>query len=178
MVSRLLRELWYVPETMPICTKCLRNKKSISFAKRPNGKATSYCRPCQRIYGHTYYSKNLKSENDRRYRNQKRIRGETQQFVQSLKASPCSDCGESHPYWAMDFDHRDPKEKKFSIGVATTVGVSRKRLLQEIEKCDLVCALCHRYRTYGQKRGIVQPGRTSGSGPLSLGSNPSSSIVV
>ena len=44
---------------------------------------------------------------------------------------------------ALDFHHRDPKEKEFTIG---RVGwnVSRERLSAEIEKCDVLCANCHR----------------------------------
>lgn len=62
-----------------------------------------------------------------------------------LKAAPCTDCGgRFHPV-AMDFDHRDPIEKLFVI----SKGPKKLELvLAEIAKCDLVCANCHRVRTW------------------------------
>ena len=69
------------------------------------------------------------------------------EFVRELKQnSPCSDCGVKYPYFVMDFDHRGDVDKEFSI----SVGVRRngfEELKKEIEKCDIVCANCHRYRT-------------------------------
>lgn len=62
----------------------------------------------------------------------------------------CVDCGYEGPPFMYDFDHRDPKEKSF--GVATG-GVTRAldKLREEIKKCDLVCANCHRMRTHKQR---------------------------
>lgn len=47
----------------------------------------------------------------------------------------------------MDFDHRDPGSKRYTvtrmIGRAGTA-----RILAEVAKCDIVCANCHRRRTH------------------------------
>lgn len=71
------------------------------------------------------------------------------QFLAELKVERgCADCGyDAHPA-ALDFDHVRG-EKKFNIAH----GVTRKwdKLLQEIEKCDVVCANCHRIRTYNRR---------------------------
>jgi hypothetical protein len=45
----------------------------------------------------------------------------------------------------MDFDHVRG-QKAFNIGNCR-YDVSVERLLQEIAKCDVVCAVCHRLRT-------------------------------
>lgn len=67
------------------------------------------------------------------------------QMVLRLKDKPCLDCGHSYPHYVMDFDHvRGLKD--FSIGGG--LGFSREQILAEIEKCDLVCANCHRKRTH------------------------------
>lgn len=62
----------------------------------------------------------------------------------------CIDCSYIGPAFMYDFDHRDPEQKSFSIGGK---GHTRKFdfLLEEIEKCDLVCANCHRMRTHKQR---------------------------
>lgn len=57
----------------------------------------------------------------------------------------CMDCGyKEHPE-ALDFDHRPGTEKRFAI--SQSVGRKWNQLLAEIEKCDIVCANCHRVRT-------------------------------
>lgn len=77
----------------------------------------------------------------------KRARYERYAKIQALKeANPCMDCGRKFPYFAMDFDHRDPANKV--ANVSTLVKLYGPRLLEEVAKCDLVCACCHRLRTY------------------------------
>jgi hypothetical protein len=62
-----------------------------------------------------------------------------QQYKESLK---CSSCGEDR-WWVLDFHHRDPSEKE--QGVARLFGcASKERIMKEIEKCDVLCANCHR----------------------------------
>lgn len=46
----------------------------------------------------------------------------------------------------MDFDHRPGETKLFDICLGYRY--SRKKLDAEIAKCDVVCANCHRDRTY------------------------------
>ena len=67
----------------------------------------------------------------------------------ALKGGKCSDCGEKvhadlYPE-CFDFDHREPPLKKFSLNRGN---LTRKwtDILDEVAKCDLVCANCHRTR--------------------------------
>lgn len=71
-------------------------------------------------------------------------------FLRSLRNVPCADCGGLFPPYVMDFDHRDPATKSFEI-TRVAGRVSRKKLLEEIAKCDIVCSNCHRVRTYHQQ---------------------------
>ena len=66
-------------------------------------------------------------------------------FINTCKSNPCTDCKISYPPCVMDFDHRDPSIKKFNIGASLRKPITV--LTEEIEKCDLVCANCHRLRT-------------------------------
>lgn len=61
---------------------------------------------------------------------------------------PCTDCGFSYPVVCMDFDHVRG-EKKFNL--SSSHGYSEATIREEIAKCELVCANCHRIRT--SKRG-------------------------
>lgn len=68
-------------------------------------------------------------------------------YINSLKAGrPCHDCGQTFPPFVMDFDHRDPSDKKYTI--SRMYDHSNETIDKEIAKCDLVCANCHRIRTF------------------------------
>ena len=63
------------------------------------------------------------------------------------KSKPCMDCGRTYPHYVMDFDHvRGTKDMNVSAGARN--GWSPERLQTEIGKCELVCANCHRIRTF------------------------------
>lgn len=65
-------------------------------------------------------------------------------IILMAKDRPCMDCGGRFPSVAMDFDHVEG-DKIAHVGAMTTASVDR--LLAEIEKCEVVCANCHRVRT-------------------------------
>lgn len=77
----------------------------------------------------------------------RRRRAEVREFINSHKDVPCQDCGVSYPPYVMDFDHRDPSTKEF--GIAGYPKHNLEVIAQEIAKCDVVCANCHRERTHG-----------------------------
>lgn len=64
-----------------------------------------------------------------------------------LKNHHCVDCGESDPI-ILEFDHTDPKHKKFNIGDAAKRGFALQTVLDEVAKCEVRCANCHRKKTY------------------------------
>lgn len=67
--------------------------------------------------------------------------------VNRMKEKPCADCGQEYSFFVMDFDHRNPATKSFEISQVCT----RKPwgvVLAEVEKCDVVCANCHRLRSW------------------------------
>jgi len=62
----------------------------------------------------------------------------------ALKGGKCFRCNQSYPACVYDFHHRDEKQKKHEISRLTKDGRMSPRLLKELEKCDLLCANCHR----------------------------------
>ena len=89
----------------------------------------------------------------------KRYRAQLIDWYRSLKdGQPCTDCGGFFHYSAMEWDHRPgvPKTAELSSLIVNTH--SKRRVLEEIAKCDLVCANCHAVRTYNRIRGVAQPG--------------------
>ncbi len=70
------------------------------------------------------------------------------EWIQSQKNRPCMDCGQRYPHYVMDFDHR-PDEEKLYEPTRLYVQQSWKKARAEVAKCDVVCANCHRERTFG-----------------------------
>lgn len=62
----------------------------------------------------------------------------------AYKGGKCQDCGGIFPICAYDFHHLDPSEKDFNIGKAQHG--SWDKLQPELDKCVLLCAVCHRIR--------------------------------
>jgi hypothetical protein len=85
------------------------------------------------------------------YRNRRR---ENRKLTDKFKDNPCADCGGRFPPECMDFDHR-PGVVKVNV-VSDIVKHSWGKVLREINKCDLVCANCHRIRTTRRSRETPQ----------------------
>ena len=66
----------------------------------------------------------------------------------------CVKCGESR-WYVLDFHHRDPNEKELSVAEMLMRGFGIERMMKEIDKCDVVCANCHREIHYLQRIGLL-----------------------
>ena len=66
-------------------------------------------------------------------------------MLREAKDVPCTDCGGRFPAECMDFDHLPEYPKSFGFGGA--VQRSEAALREEMAKCEVVCANCHRIRT-------------------------------
>jgi len=72
------------------------------------------------------------------------------EVLDQLRSVPCADCGGRFAQCSMDFDHRDPSTK--TARVPALVGrAGIRRILAEVAKCDIVCANCHRLRTFERR---------------------------
>ena len=70
-------------------------------------------------------------------------------LLDQLRSVPCGDCGGTFAQCAMDFDHRDPSTK---VRIVTRmIHGSIDRMMAEVAKCDIVCANCHRLRTFERR---------------------------
>lgn len=83
------------------------------------------------------------------YRCNKRRQRRRRAELISLRGGRCEACGYDAVHAALEFHHRDPETKVFSL--ANFHG-SWVRLLLEAAKCDLLCANCHRLRHAREER--------------------------
>lgn len=149
---------------MRTCSRCGEGKPITEFPERVlgSGRRHGHCRPCKAAYQKAWYDKNK----ERHKANVAVIRKETirrnREIIAAAKAKPCADCGVSFSPYVMDFDH--VRGRKRGTIASWYASVSEKALCAEIAKCDVVCANCHRERTYGtdriasHRRGPRSPG--------------------
>jgi hypothetical protein len=103
-----------------------------------------------------HYLKNTEAMKARASARNAVTRIELQRYVREQKNKPCADCGGSYPHYVMDFDHVRG-QKICEISNIANRRLSLRKLQDEIAKCDLVCANCHRVRTYGGSRVQIPP---------------------
>ena len=149
---------------MKTCSSCKVPKPLSEFGpmKRNKDGLAGRCRDCVNKK-HQTYRDSYKQEHDgepegRRYdqshgedyaKAAARKYQERKDFVNAIKeASPCMDCHQFFPAVCMDFDHRPGEVKKMGIAKMVINLYSLPAILEEIKKCDLVCANCHRIRTW------------------------------
>ena len=80
-------------------------------------------------------------------------RAKRSEYMRCKKNIPCMDCGGVFPDYCMDFHHLDENAKNPYIGRKSFVErmskFSIQRIDEEISKCVIVCANCHRIRHHG-----------------------------
>ena len=135
---------------MRICRKCLLEKSLSEFYRRKSGeRASKYyskCKLCMKVRGRDYYHKNHDRQLALALLRRKKSYHLKRAVINKLKEKPCADCKRSYPYYAMDFDHNTKQDKLGDI--AHMLSFSIETIKKEISKCDLVCANCHRIRTF------------------------------
>ena len=108
--------------------------------------------PYRRVFGPRSHKQPEQVKREKQKNNNLEYRLPFRLFVDSFKV-PCK-CGESDPC-ALDFHHRNPKEKKFSISQAVRRMLSFEEIEQEVLKCDLLCANCHRKLHYSKELTVA-----------------------
>ncbi len=145
------------------CGRCLESKALDEFAwhRKAKGQRDNYCRPCRAAYKQEHYAAHRERYVANASRRKRALIAERLAYlIEFFRERPCVDCGEADPL-VLEFDHLRDKSFAVSVGIR---GHKWQSVLDEIDKCDVVCANCHRRRTAlraGFTRVLAkQPGRT------------------
>ncbi len=136
-----------------LCNHCDKKQdiELFAFANKIKGTRKPTCKECDKIKRKVYYEANKKwiiADNSER---NKVAKTRNSQYVWDyLKKNPCVDCGQTNPI-VLDFDHRDGVDKIDCVSRLIANTVSIETLQEEIDKCDIRCANCHRIRTAKQQ---------------------------
>jgi hypothetical protein len=93
-----------------------------------------------------HYITNQEEIKQRNAATRKRRREEWQKYKSELS---CTKCGFSHPA-ALDFHHEDPSTKTGNVHRFAANG-QYKKAREEIKKCIVLCANCHRIHHHDEK---------------------------
>ena len=145
-------------EGIKSCVICKKEKHIDEFNKRLKAKdgLQDSCRQCSRNWYQANKEKHKKNVGKRR----KQYRKSVKEFIWNYKLqNPCVDCNEPDPV-VLDFDHIND-DKEFSVANGAVRGFSIEKIKKEIEKCEVVCANCHRRRTHKRVRVPDDPLKTT-----------------
>lgn len=105
------------------CSCCGKDKSIKHFYAKPNGYHT-HCKEC------------LKDNVTKR---QQAFKIKCVEY----KGGECVCCGYKKYIGALEFHHRNPKQKDFEISRSVRNGFNEK-VKKELDKCELVCSNCHK----------------------------------
>jgi len=97
----------------------------------------------QKEYARTYYANNKASIIAASKTSAKAYKEQWRSFKATLS---CVKCGQNHPA-TFDFHHVDRATKEYSVN-ALVKNRAFKKAIEEVKKCVVLCANCHRIHHY------------------------------
>jgi hypothetical protein len=129
-----------------LCGRChdLLPIADFAWRRKAREQRDNYCRACRAAYKREHYAAHRE-----RYianallRKQAVVAERAAYLIEFFREHPCVDCGETDPL-VLEFDHLSDKRFNIAKGVRDR---KWRSVLDEIAKCDVVCANCHPRRT-------------------------------
>ena len=129
------------------CGRCGTTKSVDEFHRRGAGRQ-AWCKACVREWDAAYHQR-MRSV---RYVQRKQRHQRTLTWLSEYKRSrPCADCGGFFHPAAMTFDHLPGDVKRGDVSDLLCHGLIRSGV-EEMAKCELVCANCHAVRTFVRRK--------------------------
>ena len=107
------------------CPSCKAYQNINEFYSRRKNNCSGYCRKCI---------------NAKTVKRGRKLKLDCIEY----KGGKCQNCGYNKCQAALDFHHRNPEEKDFAICRRYGCRKINDRIRKELDKCDLLCANCHR----------------------------------
>lgn len=139
---------------MKRCNKCGLKKALDQFNKKSSRKdgRQAKCRECSNKYCRSHYRDNTDAEKARIKSRRQEIKDRFEEFK---SGQCCVVCGESE-ICCLDFHHLDPDQKDVDIAIAVNWGYGWERIQEEVSKCVVLCANCHRKVHAGKLELVTQ----------------------
>ena len=130
------------------CVICKQEKDLTEFNKHKERKdgLQCHCKECNRVRSKAYYQRNLISHRKEIKRRKKIHFTKIHLFIcDYLSTHPCVICKETNIV-KLEFDHL--RDKTSNLCDLINYDVSQKVLEEEIKKCQVLCANCHKEKTH------------------------------
>lgn len=130
-----------------LCNKCKKEKSldNFSFKNQKKGLRKKICKECHAIYRKQHYLQNKEKYLAKAHKwNKKQKEILANYLFKVLSQAECVDCKEKDVI-VLDFDHTN--NKKFGIAEMYRNSYSLSAVEEEIKKCVIRCANCHRRKT-------------------------------
>ena len=113
-----------------------------------------YCVVCEKqLFGQKLkYCSNKCKQKDHYHRVKEQTNTYHSQTIRALKrklqlvemlGGQCSLCGYDRNLSALHFHHKDSTQKNFKLGLRILSNKKMSSILDEVKKCELLCANCH-----------------------------------
>lgn len=136
------------------CINCKIFLNPIEFGKSSRNKVdglNNRCKKCKREYDNNFHENRSREVKSRKYINSISLNERNAKFIfDYLRDKCCEVCGEDNSV-VLEFHHLSNKD--FNLG--NYRGKSLKNIKKEIEKCQILCANCHRIVT-ATERGFYR----------------------
>lgn len=132
---------------MKKCCRCKKEKKEVqfNFKNKTIGIRQKACKECTRIEVRRHYLENRGYYLEKTRKRNIHQRNTIKKYVfEYLSKHPCLDCGETDPV-VLEFDHVEAKIQNVSNLLQKNYPITR--IIEEIAKCSVRCANCHRRKT-------------------------------
>ena len=126
---------------MKECSACHRSDVEFHKNSHKQDGLQNICKECKKVKGAAYFQD---TKGHHKALNKERKRKIQQWILDYLKEHSCIDCGEKDPI-VLEFDHRS--DKVMEISKMIKMGYSITKIEEEVVKCDVRCANCHRRKT-------------------------------
>lgn len=136
---------------MKKCVRCkiIKEDSDFNFRYKDRKILSSACKECTSAYHKSWYERN----SDKRRKQIHERRNSLEVWFSNYKKEKnlkCKICGEDR-LPVLDFHHRIPEKKDGEIFRLVNSGNSKEKILEEIEKCDVLCSNCHRMLHFLEK---------------------------
>lgn len=135
---------------MKKCFKCKQEKDCLEFSKDRSRKDgyDPCCKSCKNLYLKSRYYKDTSVKERSALLHRSYVERNRGYVYALLQQSKCVDCGDSR-WQVLEFGHVRGA-KRLGISEMIRCGHSLDVLEEEIDKCDVRCANCHRLKTAQQ----------------------------
>lgn len=134
---------------MEKCTVCKKEKiiDEFNFKKKSLGLRHQQCKECTRLFVKNHYNSNKGYYLKKAQKRNSKVRLEVYDYLkQYFLKNPCIDCGESD-ITVLEFDHVGKVPKFKAVSSLMRYGFPLSKIKEEINKCEVRCANCHRRKT-------------------------------